>query len=186
MPALDPQTIVFVVCVGLFTLAAACTDLFIWKVPNKLTVPMFFAGFIYQGAFNGFPGLLDGLYSFLIGFGVFFIFFAIGISGGGDVKLVGALSVWLGLKLLLPVLVVTTAMVVVIHVGFLVFTFLRRGARGARKWIQTEPPAPGQPKAGERQRDLLAKRYQGKVVMGYAVPVALATWVVLLWKWPTL
>lgn len=182
MPPLDTQHIVFLACVGLFTLVAAWSDLWLWKIPNKLTVPMFVLGLVYQTAFGGWLGLLDGIYSFLIGFGLFFLFWMMGTSGGGDVKLIGALSVWLGRKLLLPVLIATTVMVVVIHVTYLVWRLITGGFRNAKKEID----AARESRNAAEPREMIATRRRGKVFMGYALPVAVATWAVLLWKLPTL
>lgn len=185
MPPLDPQHIVFFACVGLFTLAVVWSDLRLWKIPNKLTVPMFVAGFVYQGVFHGVNGLLDGLLAFLIGFGLFFVFWMMGISGGGDVKLVGALTVWLGRKLLLPVFLMTTIFVIVIHVGYLFYRLCTRGYRQAKQDIADARTANAAASEGTTRAYIAAQR-KGRTLIGYALPVVLAVWSVLLWKLPTL
>ena len=48
-------------------------------------------------------------------------------------KLIGALSVWLGYKLVLPVLGVTTVLVAAMHIGFLVWGLVTRGSAGLRR-----------------------------------------------------
>src|SRR5207249_1712823 len=105
MPELSPQLVLFVTSVSLFTATAAVFDLRIKKIPNKLTLPFFGAGLIYQLAYYqlgngiGSPGLIDATAAFTAGFGLLWVLWMIGGGGGGDVKLMGALSVWIGFKL---------------------------------------------------------------------------------------
>ena len=65
---------------------------------------MWIAGWIYQAIFFQWDGILNGLGGFGLGFGLFFVLWIIGSAGGGDVKLMGALSVWLGGSLTLKVI----------------------------------------------------------------------------------
>lgn len=182
MPPLDLQHIVFFLCVGVFTMAVVWSDLWLKKIPNKLNVPMFVAGLVYQGVFHGVAGLVDGLLAFLIAFGMFVAFWMIGISGGGDVKLVGALSVWVGRKFLLPMFFMTTVFVIVLHVGYL---FYRLVTGGVRKMKQDLAEAKS-PEAKSSGPFIAAQDRKKGVVMGYALPVVLAVWSVLLWKLPQL
>ena len=164
---------VLVVAMVAFTAAAAVWDLREKRIPNKLTLPVFFAGWIYQIAFHGWAGLLDGLAGFAIGFGVLFVLWFIGGGGGGDVKLMGALSVWMGYKLTLLVLVASTVAVVFITFGTVGWNMVRRGMRKTQNSLKG--------KAGETRAQKQARR-----ILPYAVPVAAATWLVLAWKIPAL
>lgn len=47
MPEITPQLIVFVLCVGAYTIAAAIWDIRIKRIPNKLTLPVFGLGIVY-------------------------------------------------------------------------------------------------------------------------------------------
>lgn len=94
MPELSVASLVLVVVVAAFTAAAAVWDIRERRIPNKLTLPVFFAGWIYQAVFHGWSGLGDAGLGFLVGFGVLFALWMVGGGGGGDVKLMGALSVW--------------------------------------------------------------------------------------------
>ena len=67
MPEFSLQLFIFLTCVGLYTIAAAIWDIRIKKIPNKLTLPVFGLGLVYQGAFNQWAGLLDGLLGFAVG-----------------------------------------------------------------------------------------------------------------------
>lgn len=146
---------------------------------------MFFAGWIYQivmSAMYGWHHLGSAALGFLIGFGTLFVLWFVGGGGGGDVKLMGALSVWLGFRLTLYVLIVSTLLVLTITVGVVLGTLLTRGVRGSkRKYLAT-----GKTKKGEKPRTETLEEKQNRRIMAYATPVAVATWLVLAWKAPTL
>jgi prepilin peptidase CpaA len=172
---LSPTTAnwVLVVAMVAFTAIAAGWDLREKRIPNKLTLPMFFAGWVYQIAFHGWYGVLDGMAGFAIGFGVLFILWFIGGGGGGDVKLMGALAVWMGYHLTLLVLVASTVAVVMITMGVVGWGVLNRGMRKTQQRLKG--------KVGETRAEKQARR-----ILPYAVPVAVATWLVLAWKIPAL
>lgn len=186
-PEMSLHLLVFLVCVGLFTAGAALFDLRLKKIPNKLTLPMFGAGLLYQLAFNGFgrgigsAGLIDALAAFAAGFGLLWVLWMIGGGGGGDVKLMGALSVWIGFKLTCFVLVLSTVFVILGTIGVMVFSVLANGLfRTKEAYLATGQMSNGKPPAAES-----AASRQRRRVMGYAPPVALATWLLVLWKLPS-
>ena len=156
-----------------FTAVAAGWDLREKRIPNKLTLPVFFAGWAYQILFHGWAGLGDAAAGFAVGFGVLFVLWFIGGGGGGDVKLMGALSVWMGFRLTLLVLIVSTVAVVLITMGAVAWQMATRGARRTREKLAAQ--------AGETKTQRIQRR-----ILPYAVPVAAATWVVLAWKIPSL
>lgn len=183
MPELTTELVVFFVCVGLFTLAAAITDMRTRRIPNKLTVPVFFAGLLFQGIFNGGPGLLDALYGFGIGFGLLFVLWIIGGGGGGDVKLMGALAVWLGFDLTLRVLVGSTLLVILATGVLMLWSLCTKGmGKTKKKYIATGKPT----KKGQKSAPETVQQRQERRIMAYAIPVAVATWGVLLWQLPKL
>ena len=73
MPEISTQHILLIICVGLYTAAAAVWDFRTRRIPNKLTLPMFVTGWVYQGAFAGWAGIADAALAFAIGFGVLFV-----------------------------------------------------------------------------------------------------------------
>ncbi|HLQ44808.1 MAG TPA: A24 family peptidase, partial [Planctomycetaceae bacterium] len=159
-------------------------DLRIKKIPNKLTLPFFGAGLIYQlvyyqlGNGIGSPGLIDATAAFTAGFGLLWVLWMIGGGGGGDVKLMGALSVWIGFKLTCFVLVLSTVFVIVGTIGVMVLSVLTHGLfRTKQVYLATGKMPNGQPPVAET-----AGRRTKRRVMGYAPPVALATWLIVLWK----
>jgi Flp pilus assembly protein protease CpaA len=72
------------------------------RIPNYLTIPLFFLGLGYS-LFTENPVLV--LKSFLIAFAIGFFAWIIGGMGGGDLKLMVALGVWLGSEPYLTVLI---------------------------------------------------------------------------------
>lgn len=79
-------------------LTAAFFDAKERRIPNFLTFPVILAGLILNIIMNGLNGLLFSFYGFLIGLAVFFIPFALGMMGAGDVKLMAAIGALMGWK----------------------------------------------------------------------------------------
>lgn len=183
MPEFSLQLLVFLTCVGLYTIAAAIWDIRIKKIPNKLTLPVFGLGLLYQVGFNGLAGLTDGLAGFAVGFGLLFVLWMIGSGGGGDVKLMGALSVWLGFKLTLWVLVGSAFLSMVLSLLVITASFFTRGNTATRRKYFAAP-APKDP--NQKQAETVESRLKRRP-LGFAVPVALATWLIVLMflpQWP--
>lgn len=91
-----------------------------------------------------------------------------GTGGGGDVKLIGALSVWLGWKPTVLVVVVSTLIVLVGTVLIIGGSLLGAGFSRTKDCFAGQGKQTGQERSRRR-------------VMAFAVPVALATWVLMLW-----
>jgi len=177
MPTLDVSSVLMIVCVSLFTAVAAFTDLRTRRIPNKLTLPAFLLGVVYQLAFHHQPTeLLDTATGFAVGFGTLFILWLIGGGGGGDAKLMGAVSVWLGFQQTVAVLVLSTVFVCIGTFATIVYSTFKRGAVKTKdKYVATTFGAQGSGK-----EESIASR-QKRRIMTYALPVALATWMVLAW-----
>lgn len=172
MPHIELSEAVMIVCVALFTAVTAVTDLRTHRIPNKLTLPVFVLGLLYQVGFHGMDGLLDAGKAFAMGFGTLFVLWLVGGGGGGDAKLMGALSVWLGWKLTVWVLIVSTMFVLFGTFGVILYSMITRGmSRTRSRFIADGSETPADPIAARQKRR----------IMTYAFPVALATWVVLLW-----
>ena len=169
---------VLVISVVAYTTTAVVTDWRMKRIPNYLTIPMFALGWIYQFSFWGWPGVLDGLKGFGVGFGILFVLFAVGGSGAGDVKLMGALSVWLGVQKTLLVMVSSTFAVVVLTLAAGFWQLRSNGFRGLRRRYTSTV----KPQAGEQPPVETVTQKQNRRIMAYAIPVALATWGVLAWQ----
>lgn len=181
MPEFELRLIVFLICVGAFTVTASVSDIRARKIPNKLTLPMLIAGLVYRIAFFDPSGFGDGLLAFLIGFGTLFILWMVGGGGGGDVKLMGALSVWLGVRMTIYVLLGSTITVIVGTILVMGWSVLTRGIKRTKKQYMATGKDDGKSKREKQKKETVAQR-QERRVMAYAVPVGIATWVVILAK----
>ncbi len=180
MPELTPSLIVFLVCVSAYTIAAAVWDIRFKKIPNKLTLPVFGAGIVYQLIFHQLDGLAAAGLGFLLGFGLLFLLWMIGSGGGGDVKLVGALSVWLGWRITGYVLITSTMLAAIGTFFILVYSMMTKGVYKTKdKYTAT-----GKTKKGEKPKKETVQQRIKRRPMGYAVPVALATWFIVVWQLP--
>jgi prepilin peptidase CpaA len=173
MPDLTLPQMIFLAAIVLYTLATSFTDIRSRKIPNVLTAPMCLAGFVYQGVCFGAPGLVNGLLGFAVGFGILFVLWMIGSAGGGDVKLMGGLSVWLGAPLTLRVLLCSLIFVMLGTATMVLYSLVFRGVSSTRRQLQQKKATGG---AANADRPTQQKRR----VMAFAVPVALATWCVLM------
>ena len=184
MPELSLQLVVYLVSVVVFTASAAVFDARVKKIPNKLTLPFFGMGLLYQLAFNGLgegvarPGLIGAAAAFAAGFGMMWVLWMIGGGGGGDVKLMGALSVWIGFKATCLVLVFSTIFVIAGTIGVMIFGVLTHGMYRTKEIYL----APAESPNGLRPAAETAVQRQSRRIMGYAPPVALATWLVVAWN----
>jgi prepilin peptidase CpaA len=71
------------------------------KIPNFLTFPAIIYGIISYMVIEGLSGLWFSLLGLLVGLAIFFIPFAMGGMGGGDVKLLGAVGALQGWQFVL-------------------------------------------------------------------------------------
>jgi prepilin peptidase CpaA len=168
-----PYELILIGCLSVFTSVAAVTDLRTRKIPNKLTLPAFLLGILFQLWFHPYGdqtvvgSLLNVAAAFALGFGTLFVLWMVGGGGAGDTKMMGALSVWLGWRMTISVLVLSTFIVLI---GTMAATlFQKRNKKLSRTREGQEPRVAGTTDKHNRR------------LMTYAFPVALATWIVLLW-----
>ena len=169
----------FVLAVASFTLIAAVSDWRTRKLPNWLTVSAFVAALVFHVVTGGLAGLQLSLFGFAAGFGFLLVLWLVGGSGGGDVKLMGALGAWLGPMLTLQVFLVSAVAIAALTVCDLLLAFVGHGLHKVQRHYLASPH--GLPKGGEgtvEQR----RRFR---VLPYAIPVALSTWLVLGAAWIT-
>ena len=79
-------------------LVACVTDIRTRRIPNILTFGGALAGIVFHLVTGGMSGLFLGSSGWVVGVLIFFLPFALGGLGAGDVKLLGALGAWLGPK----------------------------------------------------------------------------------------
>lgn len=165
MQNLEISVIVLAVAVGIYTVVAAAWDIRFRRIPNWLNIAALLLGLIYQCSFHGWAGLGIAAGGFGIGFGTLFILWLIGGGGAGDVKLLGALGAWLGFQSTVQVIVITTMLVGMLQLGRVIIGISKDGY-------------------SKTQRRLSMKRTDGtrktniKRTVPFAVPVAIATWLV--------
>ena len=107
---------------------------------------------ILEGGWNG---LLHALLGFAAGFFPLLLVWLVGAAGAGDVKLLGAVGAWLGPRLTLYTYVLSMAVALLVSVAVLLVRMAQsRETSGKSDWRRVP----------------------------YGVPVALATWLVLLWN----
>ena len=172
MPELTTAQVVLLLCVGVFTLAAAICDLRFRKIPNKMTAQMCVAGIVYQVAFFQMDGLWTSLLGFAAGFGILFVLWMIATAGGGDVKLMAALGTWLGWLTTLKVLFCSLIFVTTGTIGIVLVGLLSRGLRRTKDQYLTK-------NKNDNGKGESTEQRQKRRVMAFAVPVALATWSIL-------
>jgi prepilin peptidase CpaA len=80
----------------LLILLSGFFDAKVRRIPNKITFPAILFGLIMGLITGGWTGLLQSFISLLVGLGIFFIPFALGGMGAGDVKLMGAIGSLMG------------------------------------------------------------------------------------------
>jgi prepilin peptidase CpaA len=99
-PLLSPDNWpIVVVCVAM--LAAAVIDWWLFKVPNKLTFPLIFSGWILGlannfGAGAGEGGIGAAIFGTFLGCALLIPVYAIGGMGAGDVKMTMGFGSWIG------------------------------------------------------------------------------------------
>lgn len=112
------------ILVLVFVAIAVGTDLRSRRIPNWLNVSAFAGALIFHFALGGWSGLASSFCGFATGFGTLLVLFLIGGSGGGDVKLMGAVGAWIGAWPTLLVFVGSAVFVILIMIGILI----KRGA----------------------------------------------------------
>ncbi len=123
--ALIPATIqlVALVLAAGALVAAAIADLRRYQIPNRYALAITLA-FLLFALGGGWPAALLGLAAGVVTFALGTILFAKGWLGGGDVKLLAAVALWLAPPLLAPFALVTSLAGAVLSVAML--TPLRR------------------------------------------------------------
>ncbi|HZN65293.1 MAG TPA: A24 family peptidase [Tepidisphaeraceae bacterium] len=174
-------------CAPLFALLAwaAVTDWHTRRIPNWLTFTLVLTGFAraaFPGGDVGFRGALVGL---LVAFCFTFVFYAFGVLGGGDVKLMAGVGAWLGPVGALQVFAAQAAIGMVMAIAqahaqgrlrsvlrntvVIAGTWAGRGTGAALEVASESAAQPGTPAA--------------KRLLPYSLPVLLATAAVLALRW---
>lgn len=172
-------------------LMAAFSDVRSKKVPNKLTFPAILLGFILNIMINGFNGIVISVLGFLLGLTIFFIPFAFGLMGGGDVKLMAAIGALMGWKFTLVSAAFSAVAGIVVVVGYLIykgrlFTYFKPYFVGVGRVVLKYIDFPQESTIGQHFKKFsydneVRHRDDEKLYVPYALAIALGT-LFLLWK----
>lgn len=190
--ALWPSWVITAAAV-IVTSAAAVTDFRCRRIPNWLTLSTFLLGLLFRLGTGGGVGLLDAGLGFAAGFGTLFVLWVCGGGGAGDVKLMGALGVWLGGSLTLSVLVLSVVIVCLLSLAAPLFsresTVVASTARPGNvdsdedklPAEETNEDSCVEAGDGDDQQGKVAPQAapRQRVTVAFAIPLALATWIVL-------
>jgi len=77
---------------------SAVYDLRTYRIPNLLTYSSMFIGILYNIALKGVDGFFFSFGGIGVGIGILITFYFIGVMGAGDVKLLGVVGSFLGVK----------------------------------------------------------------------------------------
>ncbi len=117
-------------------LVTAVYDMRWRRIPNRITLPLAALGILLQ-TWTG-AGLWHSVTAVLAGGGFFFLCYVFGLMGAGDVKLMAAISAWLGLPELLAAVLLIIFCGGGLAVTMLVRQRLQNGGGGATRG-QTRP-----------------------------------------------
>ena len=170
MGLLDQALLPFIGIAVLMTIAVII-DVKTRRIPNWLTVSAFASGLLYHTAANGLEGLGFAMAGFGVGFGILLVLWLIGGGGGGDVKLMGAVGAWAGPLCTLLIFLGSTIFAVLC----VVVLMIRNRIKGKQNEDSRATPA-STPEVATNSRTAI-KQY-----IPYAVPVAMASWMVFLFQ----
>ena len=180
--------------------AASYTDLGHMVVPKRVTLTALALGVMFnviRGALLGATGLatwtlaggsawlgacdgaLFALAGFALGFVLFFAMWILGVCGGGDVKLFAALGAWVGPFLAICVLAVSLLVIVGFVLGRLALGLV--GGKGMRIRAAMGDISPTR-KQGLELPSLARRANARRRVLGFSLPLAIATALVLFWS----
>jgi prepilin peptidase CpaA len=157
---------------------AAAIDIRTRRIPNWLTVGLILTGFARAFVLWGGAGCAHSFFGLLAGAGPGLVLFALGALGGGDVKLLAGIGVWVGA----PAALAIFALQCVIGAGLVVIQAVRQRRLVSlirntsllaydisHKGLAASAPTLASPRSSSIDQPL-----------PFAVPAALATFVVLL------
>lgn len=75
---------------------AAFTDMWSFKIPNYITLPLLLAGVLFQAFAPLGQGVTTAMFGIFAGFSCLILFYVVGAVGAGDVKLLAAIGAWIG------------------------------------------------------------------------------------------
>ena len=170
--------------VTLFVIVAAYVDGKELRVPNKITIPMIIAGWIYSMIayqLNGegwYVGLGWSLAGTAVGLATLLPAYAIGGMGAGDVKMMGAIGAWIYCANTFYAFCVSAIVGALLSIGMIIWA-----KQGQKHWNQffsiiNEIVTVKNP---ETLATIAAERKSSMRLLPYGIPIAIGT--VLYFSW---
>jgi len=157
---------------------AAVIDGLKLKVPNWLTFPFLFAGWIYCGIAFGWSGLGWSLLGTVVGLALLLPAYAIGGMGAGDVKLLAGVGAWMGPELTLYAFCVSAIFGGVIALGMVFYRRRWKHHQNQFLGILTEIVVLRDPNT---LSEIAAQRKSTMLLLPYGIPIALGTIAYFAW-----
>lgn len=104
--AVQPVAILPLAVLLAAAVAATVTDLRSFRIPNYITIPLFFAGILFHCLSPDGQGAVFALWGAMVGLGCLLAFYVLGGIGAGDVKLLAASGAWVGAPAVLVIALV--------------------------------------------------------------------------------
>jgi prepilin peptidase CpaA len=166
--------LLFAALVGLFALLCAVLDYRTMKIPNWLTVSAAVIGLGYHTIAPQGIGPLWALAGFAVGFSLLIVPWLLGGGGMGDVKMLAALGTWLGPLMVLVAFGGGAILASIGAIGVLVYSTVDCGISATQRRYLAARAGSSSDIRQETPRKI-------RRVLPFAVPVAIATWLVLAW-----
>lgn len=102
-------------------LTAAYFDVTEKRIPNLITFPTVILGLLLNIIMYGLNGVVISISGLLVGMAVFFIPFAFGVMGAGDVKFMAAIGAIMGWKFTILSAIFSAAAGMFVAIGYLIY-----------------------------------------------------------------
>lgn len=172
--------------VAIFAVVAAYIDGKELRVPNKLTYPMIFAGWIYSTIAYGlspdhswYMGLVWSLAGTFVGGMTLLPFYSIGGMGAGDVKMMAAIGAWVHVWIVFLSFCIGAAVGGVIAVGMILLSGEARKHYDQFWFLINEITTVQNP---EKLSEIAGERKSTMRLLPYGIPMAIGTVIYLAWE----
>jgi prepilin peptidase CpaA len=165
----------FAALVAVFVLLCAIVDYRTQKIPNWLTVSGAAIGLAYNCFAPQGIGPLWALAGFAVGFSLLILPWLLGGGGMGDVKMLAALGTWLGPVMILVAFGLGAILASLGAIAVLMISTVSVGVSATQRRYVAARAGATVPAAGDAPR-------KTRRVLPFAVPIAMATWLVLAWQ----
>jgi prepilin peptidase CpaA len=160
-------------------IVAAVIDGYKLKVPNWLTFPMIFSGWIYSGVLYGWEGLGYSLLGTAVGLGLLLPAYAIGGMGAGDVKLLAGVGAWVWGTVTFFAFCVSAIVGGVIALGMVLYRRQWQKHRQQFENIVQEVLTIRDPSV---LAGIAAERKSSMLLLPYGIPIAIGTIAYFAWR----